>query len=438
MAGLKLLTEGQDGPIIPLPDIDKKSCSLLGPTALVVQGLMGILVILSLVYKRQRETSKRPWRIWLFDVSKQVVGQMFVHGVNVLISDLISHHSSANACVSYFLNILIDTTLGVALIYFTLHAFTYVLSERLQLKGFESGKYGNPPSFIYWLKQAATYVSALTTMKFIVLAIFALFPGLFKIGEWLLSWTWTGDGDALQVIFVMGLFPICMNILQFWLIDSIVKASNPSTSLELPPDSRGSLDREPLFRSDSDDDDDAVGHSDDIESQRLRVRSRSRSPSRTQGPRKASPPPSIVRENKSSGSNSPSEGVELYTYPQHRDTTPTSSSSSDSISSLSGRKSTKRRSPPSPLLIAPINQPAINSPQKSAAPISAVQSHARSNLPSISNTSTKNEWADSWHDADDWANRVGEEDWTGRRLEQTKENLHGHWASTVPSIQVGS
>jgi len=32
-------------------------------------------------------------------------------------------------------------------------------------------------------------------------------------------------GDALQVVFTMGLFPIIMNIVQFWLIDSIVKAS---------------------------------------------------------------------------------------------------------------------------------------------------------------------------------------------------------------------
>jgi hypothetical protein len=91
---------------------------------------MGVLVISSLVYKRHREKPKRPWRIWyaehrdllrstgfhsrvrLFDVSKQVVGQMFVHGVNVLISDLGSHHSAGNACVYYFLNILIDTTVG--------------------------------------------------------------------------------------------------------------------------------------------------------------------------------------------------------------------------------------------------------------------------------------------------------------------------------------
>jgi hypothetical protein len=91
---------------------------------------MGVLVILSLLYKRYREKPQRPWRIWcasypsltggevyghtrLFDVSKQVVGQMFVHGVNVLISDGLSRHSSSNACVTYFLNILVDTTLGM-------------------------------------------------------------------------------------------------------------------------------------------------------------------------------------------------------------------------------------------------------------------------------------------------------------------------------------
>lgn len=50
-----------------------------------------------------------------FDVSKQVIGQMFVHGLNVLISDVLAHVSAGNACVLYFLNILIDTTLGECL-----------------------------------------------------------------------------------------------------------------------------------------------------------------------------------------------------------------------------------------------------------------------------------------------------------------------------------
>lgn len=37
-------------------------------------------------------------------------------------------------------------------------------------------------------------------MKLLVLGLFALFPGLVKIGEWLLSWTRRGDKDILQVI----------------------------------------------------------------------------------------------------------------------------------------------------------------------------------------------------------------------------------------------
>lgn len=48
----------------------------------------------------------------LFDVSKQVVGQLFVHVSNLLVSDITSGHTSGNACVAYFLNILIDTTFG--------------------------------------------------------------------------------------------------------------------------------------------------------------------------------------------------------------------------------------------------------------------------------------------------------------------------------------
>ncbi|KAI0043125.1 hypothetical protein FA95DRAFT_1454791, partial [Auriscalpium vulgare] len=159
----------------------------------------------------------------LFDVSKQVAGQMFVHGMNVLISDVGSARAAGNACVLYFINILLDTTFGVGIIYLILHLLTYLFTEKLNLKGFESGQYGTPPSILYWLRQAAVYVFALTSMKLVVVALFAVWPGIFKVGAWLLSWL--GDKDAVQVIFVMGIFPIFMNILQFWLIDSIVKGS---------------------------------------------------------------------------------------------------------------------------------------------------------------------------------------------------------------------
>ncbi|KAI0797016.1 vacuolar membrane protein-domain-containing protein, partial [Abortiporus biennis] len=213
--------DDDDGIFDDYPGVDQHGCKLLGPTALVVQGLMGILVIASLLYKRQRETPKRPWRIWMFDVSKQVAGQLFVHFLNVLISGIVAEVSAGNPCVTYFLNILIDTTLGVAIIYLILHVATYLFTEKLHLKGFESGQYGHPPSVSYWARQAAVYVFALSTMKILVVLLLALWPGIFKLGEWLLSFL--GSSNTAQVVFVMGLFPITMNILQFWLIDSIVK-----------------------------------------------------------------------------------------------------------------------------------------------------------------------------------------------------------------------
>jgi hypothetical protein len=153
----------------------------------------------------------------MFDVSKQVVGQMFVHGVNVFISDFGSTRSSGNACVFYFLNILIDTTLGMSLrihppsesfmpstpgvgvIYLTLHLLTWLFTAKLQYKGFQSGQYGAPPSLNYWARQAAVYVVSLTSMKLLVVLLLAsLHRELLAIGAWLLSWL--GNGDTAQVV----------------------------------------------------------------------------------------------------------------------------------------------------------------------------------------------------------------------------------------------
>ncbi|KAF8461828.1 vacuolar membrane protein-domain-containing protein [Russula ochroleuca] len=126
------------------------------------------------------------------------VGQMFVHGVNVLISDLGSTRSSGNACVFYFLNILIDTTLGVGAIYLALHLLTWLFTVKLQLKGFQSGQYGTPPSLNYWGRQAVVYVVSLTSMKLLVVLLLS-WHRLLDFGAWLLSWL--GNGDTAQVVF---------------------------------------------------------------------------------------------------------------------------------------------------------------------------------------------------------------------------------------------
>jgi hypothetical protein len=88
--------------------------------------------------------------------------------------------------------------LGVGIIYLVLRFFTTTLTQRLGLSGFESGQYGNPPSSVFWAKQTAVYVLSITTMKLLVIGLFAAWPGIFRVGQWLLSWT--GDGSNFQII----------------------------------------------------------------------------------------------------------------------------------------------------------------------------------------------------------------------------------------------
>lgn len=97
-------------------------CKLLGPFALFVQGALGLLALLSLVFKRWRERPQRPLKIWAFDASKQVVGSALLHVANLLMSMLSSGELNAkalsaqasdfqaNPCSFYLLNLAIDVS----------------------------------------------------------------------------------------------------------------------------------------------------------------------------------------------------------------------------------------------------------------------------------------------------------------------------------------
>jgi hypothetical protein len=58
-------------------------------------------------------------------------------------------------------------------------------------------------------------------MKICVLIIFLVLPWISRVGDWALKWT-EGD-EALQVIFVMLVFPLIMNATQYYIIDSFIK-----------------------------------------------------------------------------------------------------------------------------------------------------------------------------------------------------------------------
>lgn len=194
---------------------------------------------------------------------------------NVVFSTLFSHASRGDACTAYFLSIFVDCTLGVLIIYSTLRIFSYVLIQRMHLKGFRSGQYyekrshtsspsnGSPENDIvfeadvadhhrpsldsiedgrkpastmseptpatekqfqwpWWGKQLLVYLASLVVMKLAILGFFWI-PAVLAFGDWLLSWL----GEDTKIVFVLMIFPLAMNALQFLLIDTILKSKTP-------------------------------------------------------------------------------------------------------------------------------------------------------------------------------------------------------------------
>ena len=60
-------------------------------------------------------------------------------------------------------------------------------------------------------------------MKICVFFLIQLLPFIVKLGDWALQWT---EGNtAVQIFFVMLLFPVIMNAIQYYIIDIFIKKS---------------------------------------------------------------------------------------------------------------------------------------------------------------------------------------------------------------------
>jgi hypothetical protein len=90
----------------------------------------------------------------------------------------------------------------------------------------ESGNYGQPPNAAWWFKQSMIYFIGLLCMKTCVFFIIQLLPFIVKIGDWALRWT--EGNEAIQIFFVMLLFPVIMNAVQYYIIDTFIKKPIPA------------------------------------------------------------------------------------------------------------------------------------------------------------------------------------------------------------------
>lgn len=246
-------------------------CKLLGPFSLLVQGILGILSLSSLIYKRYKEyPNRRPWKVWFFDVSKQLVGAVGIHFLNLLLSilgnlssniddiqlsldlevgpymifsgnnyniettnhDVIEGVSTiayylnmeqniSNPCNWYFLNIMFDTTVGVPILWSFLYVI-YKFARYAGIKGINSGQYGAPPKLSYYFKQLVLYLFGLFSMKLLVYILLITIPSFEKLANVILSVF--DPFPRMQVFIVIFVTPLVMNSLQYILIDNIIQS----------------------------------------------------------------------------------------------------------------------------------------------------------------------------------------------------------------------
>ena len=210
-------------------------CKLLGNIfSYIIQFFLLLLSFSTLIYKRHIETPKRPWKIWGFDVGKQLCGGFFVHFANIGVSEYILNTSGSDECAWYFLNFFIDCTLGVGIVYLfhenICKIFIHFYNENSSLNNI--GYYGNPPDIKIWLKQFIPYILSLFLNKLIITGfLYGTEKKMSKFGNWLFSPVQSNPN--LELIIVMVLCPLLLTTLQYWLFDIMLKNKNKEKGTEV-------------------------------------------------------------------------------------------------------------------------------------------------------------------------------------------------------------
>ncbi|PJF17302.1 hypothetical protein PSACC_02834 [Paramicrosporidium saccamoebae] len=202
-------------------------CTLLDGYALFIQCIVGVLAVSSLFFKRHIERPQRPWIVWFFDTSKQLLAAGAMHLVNVLAATISGESqqrpTNEDACVWYLTWLLVDATLLLFLmsaLLKILHGFV----EQRNIVTLRHGEYGDPPRWSIWTLQLSIYALILFSAKAICLYILYRHSGVFvSIARYIL---YPLEGHRrLKLFTVMLIVPLIIMIFQYWLLDSLIMAN---------------------------------------------------------------------------------------------------------------------------------------------------------------------------------------------------------------------
>jgi len=196
----------------------------------LVQFLLALFALASLYLKRQQEYPRRNFKTWFLDVSKQGIGAVYAHVMNMAIAAVIARNVWGEVvledeCAWYAINYLIDTTIGLVLTVYFLQLLDRIANDQNWSSLKNSGVYTGSNAMHHWWAQLIVWILLLTVVKIIIILF------MWAISPWLAKWGVIFFGPLqsnikFELLFVMIIFPGFLNVLYFWVIDSFLRATD--------------------------------------------------------------------------------------------------------------------------------------------------------------------------------------------------------------------
>ena len=210
---------------------NNSKCEMFGGFGFLIQAILGAAAFSILIVKRYVEKPRRPWKIWFYDVAKQIISSLVLHLFNLIISAILSSdEKDADACVWYFVTVVLDCTLGAFLSYIFMWLMDGIAksSDWTILKtGLYYDEYmeGNKKFYkLDWKKygsQLGVWLAITLIVKIILLIMLKICKlFLVNLGTFFLS---PFSNAKVRLVMVMIIFPVILNALYFWVVDNILK-----------------------------------------------------------------------------------------------------------------------------------------------------------------------------------------------------------------------
>ena len=209
----------------------ESKCEMFGGFGFLIQAILGAAAFSILIVKRYVEKPRRPWKIWFYDVAKQIISSLALHLFNLIISAVLSdNENDADACVWYFVTVVLDCTLGAFLSYVFMWLVDGIVSSS-ELELLKTGLYyeeymqGNKKCYkLKWKKygaQLGVWLVVTIIVKLILLIMLKICKlFLVNLGGFFLS---PFSNAKVRLVMVMIIFPVILNALYFWVVDNILK-----------------------------------------------------------------------------------------------------------------------------------------------------------------------------------------------------------------------